>query len=280
MRLMYVHALLSIDTSRILHHLPDAPFWPRFGPSGDDFFWMQMMTQFALFTMLALAGGAEIAAEATDTSSSFVPANFVEGARSIENLVEFPDIDGDIEVTVTCAGHATRKGRLKEARCSSPNDPDYKFTLAVSRRFNTARLTPARVNSSPEDVDFQFSVIFSKSGEKREVVVYANNQKNVHRLGLDYISAQRYSPHPFPNRCEGWRRDDLILEVAIVEISGRPRDVDTMSSTAGMPSRCREELLARLKDARWIPALHNGVFVESIWVNPIVLTNISYRREQ
>lgn len=234
----------------------------------------------AILSLFAFSGDMTIAAADESAVPLFVPADFATGKRSLENLIEFPEIDFDVEVTVTCAGHANRKGRLKKARCSSPGDPELEFTLAVSRRFNSTRVVPALVKGKPEDVDFQFSVVFTKRGDSENIRVYPNNGKNVERLGQDYISAQRYSPHPFPARCSGWRHDDLILEIAIVNESGSPRDVDVMSSTAGIPARCRQELKTRLYDARWIPASHDGHFVESVWVNPIVLTNVSYRREQ
>ncbi len=210
----------------------------------------------------------------------FTHAVFVEGEESMKSLVEFPDIDFDVEVNVTCGGRATAKGRLKEARCSSSNDPDLKFTMAVSRRFNSTRMIPATVNGNEEEVDFQFMVAFKKQGETETVDVYLNNQKNVDRLGMDYISAQRYSPSVWPTRCGRWRQDDLIIEAAIVDTSGRPKDVNVMSSTAGVPHSCREGLINQLENGRWIPARYQGQLVEAVWVNPIILNSVAFKREQ
>ena len=211
---------------------------------------------------------------------TYTHATFQPGKRSLENLIKFPKINIAGELAVICSSRATAKGRIIDGRCSSPQDPDLEFTMAVSRKFNSARVIPATVNARKEEVDFQFTVVFSRDDDVENIVVHENNGKNVDRLGNDYTSAQRYSPNPFPARCSGWRRDDLIVEVVIVEKTGRAKGVEVMSSTAGIDARCKDALQTQLRNARWIPAARNGEFVESVWVNPIVLTKLSFKREQ
>jgi hypothetical protein len=210
----------------------------------------------------------------------FTHAMFIEGKRSMQNLIEFPDIEQDVEVRVTCTGHATAKGRLRDARCSAPNDPELKFTMAVSRRFNSARLIPATVNGKKEEVDFQFVVIFRKEGEIESHEIYLPNLKNVDRLGLDYIGAQRYSIHPWPRRCGDSPLDDLIMEVAVVDENGIPRDFDVLSANFALTAICREGFSTHLKNGRWIPASYDGAFTESVWANPRVNSSVRYRRQQ
>lgn len=217
---------------------------------------------------------------AADEFLQFTHARFVEGDRSMQNLIEFPDLDGDIEITVTCAGHATAKGRLKNGRCSAPNDPSLKFTMAISRRFNASRLIPATVNGRAEEVDFQFVVIFKKEGETKSIDIYPHNMKNVDRLGLDYIGAQRYSVHPWPDRCGTLNRDDLIMEVAIVSALGQARDFDILAANFGLNATCREGFASYLKNGKWIPASYEGAFVESVWANPRISSSVPYKRQQ
>ncbi len=215
-----------------------------------------------------------------ENRAPYTHATFQPGKRSIENLIKFPKTTFSGELAVICSSRATAKGRIKNARCSSPQDPDLDFTMAVSRRFNSARVISATVNGKKEEVDFQFTVVFSSNREEQNIVVHENNGKNIEHFGNDYTSAQRYSPNPFPARCSGWRRDDLIVEVAIVEKTGRAKAIEVMSSTAGVDARCKDALQTQLSNARWIPAISNGEFVESVWVNPIVLTKLSFKREQ
>ena len=152
--------------------------------------------------------------------------------------------------------------------------------MAVSRRFNSSRMVPATVAGIAEEVDFQFIVSFRKEGDNETIVVYPNNGKNVDRLGLDYFSAQRYSPHVWPNRCGSTRREDLVLEIAIIDATGRPKEVNVMTAETTLPATCKARLITQLKDGRWIPASYNGEFVDSVWVSPIVLSRLGYKRQQ
>jgi len=242
---------------------------------------------FNLFKKLSILGAILVIATtlgdvlAQDSAMpAFTHAAFVDGDRSMLNLVEFPDIDFDVEIEVTCSGRATAKGRLRGAKCSSPEDPNLKFTMAVSRRFNASRMIPATVNGQSEEVDFQFVVSFRKAGETETIEIHPNNRKNTDRLGNDYVSAQRYSPYTWPTRCKRMREDDLIVEVAIIDSSGLPREVNVMASMAEIPATCKTGLINQLKDGRWIPASYNGQYVESVWVNAIVLNSVTFRRQQ
>ena len=217
---------------------------------------------------------------AAEEATQFTHARFVDGKRSMQNLIDFPDIDFDVEITVSCTGHATAKGRLRDARCSAPNDPDLKFTMAVSRRFNSTRLTPATVNGKKEEVDFQFVVIFRKEGEIESHNIYLHNMKNADRLGLDYIGAQRYSIHPWPRRCGDSPLPDLIMEVAVVDEHGTPREFEILSANFALSATCREGFSTHLENGRWIPALYDGQFTESVWANPRVNSDVNYKRQQ
>ncbi len=72
----------------------------------------------------------------------------------------------------------------------------------------------------------------------------------------------------------------MIVEVAVVQENGRAKAVEIMSSTAGADARCQDALETQLENARWIPAKLDGEYVESVWVNPIVLNKLSFKREQ
>ena len=203
-------------------------------------------------------------------------AVFVEGDKSIENLVQFPKHNGDIEITVSCLGHATAKGRLRDARCSAADDPDLNFSDAVNRRTRSARLVPATVNGRPEEVDIQFSVVFSKRADVELITLRMNNGNNADRLGDDYIAAQRYSPHAFPSACNERAFADqgltkIIVEAAIIDVQGRSRDAQIFSPNWSVPGPCKSALTGQIDAGAWIPASLDGEFVESAWLSPIVV---------
>ena len=216
------------------------------------------------------------------TLNALTPAQFVEGKRSMKNLVKFPRMKTDIDIQVMCMGEATSKGRLKESRCSAPDDPDLKFTMAVERKVKSARLTPAIVDGIPQDVDFQFLVHFKKENELESIEVYPNNGKNIDRLGVDYISAQRYSEYVWPSRCKqalGHMTNDVIMQVAVVNRSGLATDSQILSAGGGLTPSCQAGLESQLANSRWIPAKRNGQTIDSVWVFPIVITSANFKRQ-
>ena len=208
--------------------------------------------------------------------SNLSHARFAGGGDALEGKLEFPKTGGDAEVIVSCTGHATPKGRLRNIRCSSADDPGLKFSNSVSRRARSARLEPAVVNGEPREVDFQFSVRFQKRGNDETVEVRLNNGNNVDRLGEHYVAAQRYSKHAWPSVCndlsflrQGGQK--VIVEAAIVDRDGRSRDANVISEIWHLPTPCRTALTEQIASGSWIPGSLDGEYVETIWVSPIVI---------
>lgn len=210
-------------------------------------------------------------------AASFTPAKFVEGKRSLRTLLKFPRVGGDVSVTVLCTSIGATSGRVREAKCSAVNDPSQKFAIAVNRRAKSARINPATVNGRDEKVDFQFAVVFTRTGDAESIDVYENNRKNLERFGPDYISAQRYSPYELPDQCKERRLAFLILEIAVVTTEGTVKESDLHVDSAGIPNTCEVALREITKSSRFIPAHNAGSPVESVWVNPWIATTTEYR---
>lgn len=203
----------------------------------------------------------------------FSHAGFVEGERSLDRQLVFPKSDGDIDVIVSCSGHATVKGRLSDIRCSSADDPGLKFSSSVSRRARSARVDPAVVDGEVREVDFQFSVRFRRQDGEETIETRLNNGNNTDRLGEHYIAAQRYSRHSWPSACNDLelRLQRLIVEVAIIDREGGARDANVISEVWHIAGPCQNALTDQIESGAWIPASLDGQFVESIWVNPIIV---------
>lgn len=201
----------------------------------------------------------------------FHPATFVDGDRSLVNRIKFPKTEGDVTVNVTCRGHATSSGRMRDVHCSSNEDPDREFAGAVRRRLNSSRVEPATVNGEPQEVDFQFTIVFERAGQEESITAYLNNGHNAERLGRDYISPQRYSPHVWPGPCLPWRDNEVIIEIATIETNGAPREVNAVTTRSRMVETCGSALIRQLETGRWIPAMKDGEFVDAVWMSPIVM---------
>jgi hypothetical protein len=220
----------------------------------------------SIVTMLPMVCGAQDA-----DPVDFRHAKFVDGDRSLGNRVRFPATAGDVDINVVCRGHSTAKGRLRNTICSAADDPNRDFVNAVSKRINSARLLPAMVDGEPQEVDFQFTVNFRRTGEEETISVYYNNGHNAERLGLDYFGAQRYSPHVWPAQCRQWPEAEVFIEAATIDASGSPRKVNAMGTRTRILESCRGALMRQLEAGRWIPAMKDGQFVGAVWMSPIVL---------
>ena len=198
----------------------------------------------------------------------FTPANFVEGKKSLQNLIKFPKVEEDVSVIVTCYSRGTARGYIRRARCSTSNDSDLKFTLVVSRACKSARLTPATVNGRKEEINFQFSVIFTKNGESEEIAVYPHNRNNVDKFGLDYVGAQLYKMSEFPKGCYVVRGSIFVVSIVSVGTDGKPKTINLYKGPYEITGACERIIMQRFKDALWIPAFHDGSPVESTWTNP------------
>ena len=210
--------------------------------------------------------------------SSFTPANFVEGKKSLKNRVNFPRVKDDVHVVVTCDSHATARERIDDARCSSPHDPELKYTLAVRRAARSARLTPAIVNGKKQDVVFQFSVVFSRQGDTETISVYPHSRNNVERYGLNYIGAQAHKLSVFPKSCIVNNISAAYIVMAVVHVAsdGTPKQIELVEGQIKPPKACRKSLLQRMRNALWIPAFHQGSPVESISVIPYWISDELY----
>ncbi len=230
-----------------------------------------------LFTVSTLLALSPIAVADDGAVPSFSSANFVEGERSLKNLIKFTKVKGDLSIVVNCTSIGSAKGGIRDAKCSATDDPSQKFAIAVSRRTRSARITPAIVDGKNEQVDFQFKVVFIRTGETETIDVYANNRKNLDRFGPDYVSAQRYSPYELPDVCKERRASFLILEIAVVTKEGRVKESDLHVDSIGIAKVCETSLREITRSSRFVPAFHDGSAVESIWVNPWIATAIKYR---
>ena len=48
-------------------------------------------------------------------------------------------------------------------------------------------------------------------------------------------------------------------------------EIVAISSNWRIPGPCESALVEQIKSGAWIPARHNGEFVESIWASPIIV---------
>ena len=61
------------------------------------------MNKLLSLIVLVTIAGAVLAADDDGAMPDFTPATFVEGDRSLKSLIEFPDIEFDVEILTSCS---------------------------------------------------------------------------------------------------------------------------------------------------------------------------------
>lgn len=221
-------------------------------------------------TAIALAAFAAPLRHA-NAETTFSPAAFGGGEKSLAELIEFPELRGDTSVTVSCAAILTGRGKLDEHGCYQINPGDETFVAEIYAVTKKARLTPATYNGKPVDVVFQYRAHFEKKGEDETLLLMANPGyvENIDAYGVDHIAAQRLMGK------ESWQKDCpqhtrfRTVAKANVDWEGRPSAV-SIEHTGGIPitPKCEQALIDTVLGSRFIPAFAEGEAVPSTFVEP------------
>ena len=199
------------------------------------------------------------------------PANFSTGEKSLGQLIEFPELRGDVSIALSCLGILNGKGKLEEHGCFRRNPGDETFVAAVYPAIKKARLIPAVFDGKRVHVVFQYRVQFVKKGEEETLNFVANPgyEENVNAYGQDHIAAQRvYGKESWQKSCPRQARF-VVLARANVDFDGTPGSVslthaDGITITAG----CEKAIIDTMLASRFIPAMADGEPVPSTYVEP------------
>ena len=82
------------------------------------------------------------------------PANFIDSPRSLQNRIQFPKLNDDLEVTVTCAARLDALGEFANNYCWRTGDINYGFINVINRAARDARIAPARLDGVAAPVWF------------------------------------------------------------------------------------------------------------------------------
>ena len=123
------------------------------------------------------------------------PATFEheEAERRIEELIEFPDIQGDLSVMLLCFSRVQPNGKMEDTGCYVTKNYDEPFAMAVNKAAKKARMTPALIDGKAREIYLQFRVEFSAEKDVRNIYFLLNPgyAENVSAYGYDHIAGQR-----------------------------------------------------------------------------------------
>lgn len=128
----------------------------------------------------------------TEEKASRSLARFVEGERSLQNLIEFPEADGDVMVNLRCLAVIDVTGKIPFNHCYTAENEYRPYERAVTNAARSARAVPASAEGRKWEVELYYQVLFVKQGERKGVFVLPNWGFESEDYGLAYSGPQRY----------------------------------------------------------------------------------------
>ena len=134
--------------------------------------------------------------------TTFVPAVFENSPFSLQNRIGFPNVVGDVDITIRCVTTVGESGSMGEPSCiAAGSGNENAFLQEVVRSSRISKVSPARVNGSVVRVNmFQYMVNFKRENNKESIAVFPNHGRNENEYGREYVAAQRYGIVP-AGRC-------------------------------------------------------------------------------
>lgn len=197
-------------------------------------------------------------------------ARFDDGDQSLEKLIDFPSIDGDVLAKVSCIAYIIGSGQIHGNTCFQSEDQNPSFRKAVEKAIRSAEATPAIVNGKPRSTHLVYRVVFWRKNDLAEVRVYSNWGHDVARLGPEYEAPQRYTKFFFPRACDPYSAGVGFTSTMVIGADGNlASDVEVNPiGKKGYPRSCISSIGSLHEQAKYIPGTHNGRPVEATLVEP------------
>ena len=219
---------------------------------------------------ILLIGSLIVPSYASAQESEFIPASFNDETDSLQNLIEFPDIDENIDSTARCNSELSRFGSFETLSCL-PLQPE--LLQAIADVIFDAQMSPARRNGSRQRVTIDFSVRFVKEGSSENIFIYPNFGVGTEILGSDYTAPQRVI-----RRIEG-ESDECLFQISnywagvLVSEEGVPLDVN-IAQPNNLTERCSILHSRVIGELSYIPAMKDGVAVQAVYYEQSPLSSI------
>ncbi|MDH4107547.1 MAG: hypothetical protein OEW35_04475 [Gammaproteobacteria bacterium] len=200
-----------------------------------------------------------------------LPAGMIEGDKALLQQLGFPDIKGDFERAIVCAGIVKTNGKMDGGGCYVIQPGDEVYAGAVSQALKKARWTPASIDGKKVEIYFQYRVLFVQKGEDRKVGLLPNpgHAENVEAYGPQHVAAQRVlTGEAWQKVCPNYAQFSVLAK-AHVSFEGVPSSI-SVSEGAGLPitDNCRRAITDTLNQSLYIPAMVDGEAVPSTYTEP------------
>jgi len=223
-----------------------------------------MTTQKLVWTsvLYVMCATTSVLADESASLTNMTPANFTDSARSLQNRIQFPKLNDDLAVTVTCAARLDGLGEFVNNYCWRTGDIDYGFINVINRAARDAKISPAKVDGVSASVWFQYSVDFRKAGDNEMVSIYPNWGFNRDFYGTEYTAPQLYRAVPDSMNCN---INQSFTVSMYIDADASIHDPEVIN---GEPTEtCRNQFLIWVENAKFIPGHNKGEPVPTRYVD-------------
>ena len=222
-------------------------------------------TRFYLTFLLVCFTACGIADDTIDLTQTS-PARFEGGVGSFAAKLKFPSRMTDFPIGINCAATVNQNGFVTQHECISASPRHSMLVRGVERALNGYLFEPAIIDGKPSAVTLYFSVFYLQVDGIDSIIVSPNLGMNVDGLGDQYISPQMHdSPTERMMMCalEG----SALVSMKISD-AGVPGNIEL--ETISITDPCKRKLINFYERSRYIPARHNGMYVDAelrIWLS-------------
>ena len=204
-----------------------------------------------------------------NSQSERIPAGFDAGEKSLDKLIKYPEISGDIDRTLLCQGVLKKNGKLDQPACYLVNRGDELFAASVTKALKKARFTPAIIGGKARGVYLQYRIRFTRTGEDEDVILMANQGylENIAEYGDSYVAAQRaITDEKWQKICPRRAHYNVISKLHVA-YDGMPSSISiTHGSGINISNTCEQAIIETLQQSDFVPALADGQPVPSTYV--------------
>ena len=197
------------------------------------------------------------------------PANFNVNEKSLTSSIKFPQIKGDISITINCSGVIQKNNKIKFFNCYKNQPGDEVYIQEIYKAYKKARFQPATFNNKREDAFVQFRIKFEKKNDNKLISIINNvgYEENLIAYGLDHIGAQRLvGKENWQKVCPKYNKYALITKTHINNLGQASNSSISDSKGITVNKKCVNSIIDTLNASNYIPAIVNDNFVPSTYV--------------
>lgn len=236
--------------------------------------------------IIGLVGLPACSTNLADRSEESEPARFTNLEESLLSIIDFPEksVEGTIIVRGAMRVYSNGKpGSFFIYSDTSDRGLYEPYELAVTwasrragfpDRYGRAprsspyqrglKFQPAKFAGRRQDVWFNMSVVFTKTGESESVNIYPSLLYNIKEHGWRYSDPQRVIDSVFPSACRGFDSGEFVWIAASISSTGEASNARIVGGKAR--SDCEERLVELVLESNYIPARSGETFVEATFV--------------